>query len=857
MGRHLQGENSDAQLVDYGYHPGCMWGIFHVLDYHHWHDVKKVLSHRNHRRGYGDPKTISTKSEVGAAHGFLDAKADHCVPEKRSTRASLQKPHKKPVSSKEKHKGEEYEHQNVGFSAHPQLQQIDSIHPFDYSDYHLGEGCSGWMNPVVLIPNRARASGSRLKSLSLPNNAKSCWEQDEHSEKSGIFPEKVEQALNNQKQMDKKLNGKLSNDKVKEYVDIQEIFKVKKDIFMKILQDPDVGITKQFPGTLNRKLKLTKSGSFPANDSSGVRYLRPTTLEHKKYENWSSRIGENLLAARNVPKSDASKSQKDHRVKSEPEGTLDNLMKQKTSLVSFGSSSIVDNQGWNQMVLNHFKVIKKRIKHVLKEKRKKNKHTTRVSLQSVPSGSDLATNEKVKKEASQVMEHGKDGVEKPRNQHETDISDYDLTKNTIHLVRRTRSLNESVGKYVQLFERSFGREVKWNHSKSLSFAGEDKVAAKGHAPKFFRRISSLSDLESFCSLVKEVSGDALSSNTLIGVATNSGLTRENDTQWESNSIGASVNTDKVKQIETEYENDMVEKSESGEEIDLSDGLVETKYDKDSARIYEVIEIAAPANEDRYANQYQDSCSTTSSRGDLQQQNSVSGQESYSPGNLMGPLECPFSEGSDVNLAQNMSAKHTPEAFYGDVEHDNVEYVREEIDSHPLHVEVDEENDACFSYVREVLDLSGFLENNFLGKWHSKDQPLDPSLFKKFEAYLHNELELSKVEVGSGCDHHIWFGLIDQALLEIHGSSFTYLPKSFSLAHRFSPMSEGHRVLREVWSKISWHLSSNLARDQSLDDFVARDLRKGDGWMNLHLETDFVAIDLEDLIFEELLDEILD
>lgn len=53
MGRQLQ-------RLDSGFggnqHSGCMWGILHILDYHRWHNVKKMLPYKRHggrRRVHG------------------------------------------------------------------------------------------------------------------------------------------------------------------------------------------------------------------------------------------------------------------------------------------------------------------------------------------------------------------------------------------------------------------------------------------------------------------------------------------------------------------------------------------------------------------------------------------------------------------------------------------------------------------------------------------------------------------------------------------------------------------------------------------------------------------------------------
>jgi len=35
-------------------HPGRVWGILHVLKYHHWRQVKRRLTHRRHDSGRHD-----------------------------------------------------------------------------------------------------------------------------------------------------------------------------------------------------------------------------------------------------------------------------------------------------------------------------------------------------------------------------------------------------------------------------------------------------------------------------------------------------------------------------------------------------------------------------------------------------------------------------------------------------------------------------------------------------------------------------------------------------------------------------------------------------------------------------------
>lgn len=164
------------------------------------------------------------------------------------------------------------------------------------------------------------------------------------------------------------------------------------------------------------------------------------------------------------------------------------------------------------------------------------------------------------------------------------------------------------------------------------------------------------------------------------------------------------------------------------------------------------------------------------------------------------------------------------------------------------------DETSFNYVKDVLHLSGFTGNESLGNWYSLDQPLDPSLFKEMERDLHHQVNYSEVLSGI-CDHQLLFDLINELLLEMNETSFTYFPRAFSFNHRMRPMPKGHRLIEEVWSRICYYLSFRSEADRSLDDIVAQDLTKGDGWMNHEFETECVALELEDLIFDELLQEV--
>ncbi|KAK7269925.1 hypothetical protein RIF29_22734 [Crotalaria pallida] len=78
------------------------------------------------------------------------------------------------------------------------------------------------------------------------------------------------------------------------------------------------------------------------------------------------------------------------------------------------------------------------------------------------------------------------GIEHEKNKHSNKIkaSNYGANKAEVCLMRRTSSLNESLDRYTQLFEKSFSKDAKW-------LTNEDKSHKSGTAPEFSRSNFSL------------------------------------------------------------------------------------------------------------------------------------------------------------------------------------------------------------------------------------------------------------------------------------------------------------------------------------------------------------------------------
>lgn len=526
-------------------------------------------------------------------------------------------------------------------------------------------------NPIIVLRKSAEISDNRVQVSSQKKRATRKNKRSEVSDDLG----------QNQTQNQIELSRENSRSKV----DVLEIFKVDKELFLDVLADPGVVISKQVPGQqkLNKKAKLTKSVSFPLVD------VKPSTLEHKRNESWTFFKGEKLLSSIRAHKSNENRS--NHMP-----------VNDKTIHTSQDSS----HHWWNHSFMGRLRVMKKRIKDAIRESKKEHEHIENTN---------------------------------------------DLSDNTMRPVSRTSSLIESLDRYAQFFDTKTSEEATLNHSKSLKLQNEDRMSSRERTPKFFRRISSLSEVDSFYSLLNEIAQDS----------------------------------------------DMQDRSEP----DQADSEINNQNPPESST-----SIISEASEAGF------------------QQKSPQEQKTIP------------SESETSFLASEATADNTILTTFQTKMSQDKEYNTLNID------------DTSFNYIKDILELSGFIGNDSLQSWYSLDQPLDPAVFKEFERYLHKDSEESTIN----CDHQLLFELVNETLLEIYDRSFTYFPKPFSFNNRIRPMPEGNSVVEEVWSRISLSFRSEF--DQSLDDIVARDLGKSDGWMNHLFESECVALELEELIFDELLRE---
>ncbi|KAF3500294.1 hypothetical protein F2Q69_00045836 [Brassica cretica] len=176
------------------------------------------------------------------------------------------------------------------------------------------------------------------------------------------------------------------------------------------------------------------------------------------------------------------------------------------------------------------------------------------------------------------------------------------------------------------------------------------------------------------------------------------------------------------------------------------------------------------------------------------------------------------------------------------------------------LQVEAQDKGKFNYVRDILEISGFNAPESLSMWQSEYQPLDPLVYEQVTTTtgcMIQDPECSRnEEEGGNCNHLLLFDLINEVLIEIYERSYHYCPKPLSSLCRIHPMPVGYSVLKEVWVRINCYLRYKPLNEESFDKIMSRDLSREDGWMDLQFESECVGIEVEDLIFEELLEELL-
>lgn len=861
-------------------HPGCMWGIFHVLDYHHWHDnVKKMLPHRRHnKRKHAkrnkSPKAILGVQDAGEVPKLLDAEASHFLVNQRTTEANST--HKKSLKARIKALVAEEISREVDckkrgskFPARSGLGRTLSIHHLESSDHDFNKANTEWRNPIIFLPKKTNPGATKLQhparltatewkrfDMCTAENLMDFLGHHKPSQNDSFSQEKCNEARGSSfNQALKKANQLVQNGshrQLKEYVDVLELYQVNRELFQEFQHNTDVGKATCFemPQASNTKARLTKSGSFPVADLYS-RNFKPSKLKHKQTEIWSFPRGEKFHCGTQERELVAPKYSEDPCTKSGPviaDGSGSRSLNKEANW-SLGISEGSVDQGCSKVV-TPLKDIRQRIEVVFEED--ENESNCTFLDETSTSGKEMTG----MWETSTMDDNSRDRLSSCLDH--TSGSVHDLSKGTPRH-RRTSSLNESLHRYAHLFEYSFSMKTNWNKSKSLKLTNEYEISSGGSAPISFKRNRSLPHVDSYWPLQNEECHDTFYPDMSSRTALAGRIHTEDNIQSESKPVGLPVTENEMKLLpldskeESEHVDNMVERSDCSPEVEYLGSLTMGINECDTAKMDGQCEgIDEPTVEQ--SNSYKDQKITfTKIDGN---------KDPEQPGPSVTILGSCFQE-EVTSLSEFSTSKGVEYNYNYSDERDSRLNLLDSLDTGILsqscsttypenpnksvknhnRVEFHTGDSADLNYVREVLERAGFNENGFHAAWYSSDQPLSPLLLDEVsECWWPHEAEC----IGR---HQLLFDLVNEVILEIYERSFTYYPKELSSSCRVRPM-HGRFHDEEVLKSIRL--------DQTVDDPVTQDYAKeDDGWMNLQMESECVALELEDLIFDQLLEEMVD
>ncbi|MCL7033315.1 hypothetical protein MKW94_010037 [Papaver nudicaule] len=622
----------------------------------------------------------------------------------------------------------------------------------------------------------------------------------------------------------------------KEFLEALEVFMVKKALFLKIIDDPDYALAHHFQGlwASNAKRGLARSGTFPITSPTEDHIMKRLKLKTQQKENVQL---QGMLEADNSPstvtKTVCSENSNAASTQLGPDNSATDTKAKGIFFVDENKTNAESSPGSPKKRRRRFKDFRQKIIHAIRESRKEVYHRVSMDaiLHKIPYGRRFSRNTR-----KEMCKHWKESAMSIRNEDRMESTNEFGCSARLCQMRRTSSLNESLDRYAQLFESICNQEAKQHPVNRLRLTKKDGCSQvqRTPKPKSLGRILSLPDLECYRSLHDYNQSDAFSKSR-----NQSHLVEVDETsRFERDRMGLKLgnnDNDNAEGGESENSDPTMNECNSISPYEHAGGVLNNTCSKVaqpspiSVLDFSLLQgVPSPSNLFiSEGHELKPSCiqldeTSTSSDRQVQYRLDSSGVDG-----------CPAAE-ENVTIPKK--------TLYGS-----------------QCIKLDKKDEADFNYVRDLLKLSGFVGARCLGTWHAADQPLHPSLYEEMEYLSPYKTECDIGEVNdSYYDHHqLLFDTVNEVLLEIYERSFTYWPKPLSRNSSTRPMPAGYNILQEVWAIISWYLSSQPEEDySSLDYVVTRDLSRADGWMNLQMDCDCVGLELEDLIFDDLLEEVI-
>ncbi|EOA19964.1 hypothetical protein CARUB_v10000216mg [Capsella rubella] len=842
MGKNLRHKVTCSPIQN---HPGFMWGLFDILKHNHWRYIKKRLPHK---RPICRRNLPGTKNEVNntipSPDGIPLSKSK--VEDKTDDVESGQRP-KKPsstVKSKESNSGEKIKKKH---NSEDKSKKLNSEERSRKTHSEIKRSVKALIKALV-IEDKSKRKGRHHRSSTYPVQSKPKEKESlselESSDKTsssnsddrnrvfnktvGISP--AIGSLNPLYLMSEESSNSDNEDfRVENNIAVDDTDGSKSDFDEKDSKNKEKSIEED--AWFDPKMRHTKDFSENEDDTSPRRSkacLDALNLIHmnrnfllkvlqdpgsplaRHFQSQQAFSSKTMTKAGSFPTH--GRNREDHNNGFDSVGDLDkkptspsiaaesradgiqNLNESMSKLVDEDSSAsgYARKRGKNQVVIKRFKDLRQKIKHVIHEN-KNEKH--RITMDAVL--------DKVPR---------KYGFSKDlRHDIFAQLKGNSATKNNnkaegakLKQIRRTSSLCGSLDRYLQLYECSFQREGKNsnNNSEKSKVESEESALPSNRAPKFLGRILSLPEMKSYALKIDDLPVQPI--------------------EEEQDGLGniSEMSEDHSESSEHETLEQTLDAAEDNLEQTLENPTLTIEIEQERELEISTLEDSEPETR------------------------SLKESSEESPDNVSTVVFDEYPSVLDISREKD-----------ADTENVSTSKQLDEV------LNIDAQDKVKFNYVRDILEISGFNAPESLSMWQLDYQPLDPLAYEEVtttSGCMFQDPECSRnEEEGGNCNHLLLFDLINEVLIEIYERSYHYCPKPLSSLCKIHPMPVGYSVLKEVWVRISCYLRYKPDCEQeSFDKVMSRDLSRDEGWMDLQFESECVGIEVEDLIFEELLEELL-
>ncbi|RLN23095.1 uncharacterized protein C2845_PM07G01490 [Panicum miliaceum] len=167
-------------------------------------------------------------------------------------------------------------------------------------------------------------------------------------------------------------------------------------------------------------------------------------------------------------------------------------------------------------------------------------------------------------------------------------------------------------------------------------------------------------------------------------------------------------------------------------------------------------------------------------------------------------------------------------------------------------QVDPSHEVEFNYVKDIFKKSSFYNEMLFDEWYSQNIGA-----LQEEDCQHYEAAAASFDfTDMSADQLLLFDLTNEALLDIYKKYSVSKSKFSWFSSSGRPKPVGHRVLKELWSRVSSRLDERPWSSIGVDTILSKDLAKSDHWMNFERDADHMGNKVADFVFDKLLTELV-